>query len=508
MSRINTNINSLIAQRVLGQQNKALGLSLERLSTGLAINRGSDDPAGLIASEKLRTNITKIETALGNAERADQLVGVAEGGLQEVNTLLVELQGLVGEVANDAGLSTEEKEANQTQIDGIVQTIDRIADTTSFLGAKLLNGTYDFQVSAGSVNDRVLDYQVNGAKLGSTSTAVNVLVTQSAQHGGLFLSTGGALELNDDATNLLTLEIAGAKGAREFSFASGATLNDIRDAINAYTEATGVSAATSGTGIVVKSDEFGADNFVSVDVVSEGELNTDVATAGVYLLSSNDENTARSAADNTDFVDVSSPIRDDGQHIGAVVNGQTARGNGTEISVNTEGLEIAITLSSTGNGAQLLGSFTALGITGGGAEFNLGSDVNITNQVRIGIQNVAARSLGTQSLGFVDDLGSGKTNNVIDGDVTGAQRIVDEAIDQVTALRGRLGSFQSFVVGSTINSLSIELENTRAAESAIRDTDFAKETAELTRRQVLVAAATSALSISNVQGQNVLNLLQ
>ncbi|MBY0311541.1 MAG: flagellin, partial [Phycisphaerales bacterium] len=105
MSRINTNVQSLIAQRVLGQNNNSLNTSLERLSTGLRINRGKDDPAGLIASEKLRSEKNSINAAIGNAERADQVVNIAEGGLSEVSSLLTELQGLVTNTANTAGLS-------------------------------------------------------------------------------------------------------------------------------------------------------------------------------------------------------------------------------------------------------------------------------------------------------------------------------------------------------------------------------------------------------------------
>ncbi|MEM9884143.1 MAG: flagellin, partial [Planctomycetota bacterium] len=130
MSRINTNVTSLLGQRILTQQNKSLNTSLERLSTGLRINRGGDDPAGLIASEALRSQKASITSAIGNAERAEQVVNVAEGGLQEVNNLLLEVQALVGQSANDAGLSLEEKEANQLQIDSILQTIDRISETT------------------------------------------------------------------------------------------------------------------------------------------------------------------------------------------------------------------------------------------------------------------------------------------------------------------------------------------------------------------------------------------
>src|SRR5436309_14341847 len=119
MSRINTNVSSLIAQRVLATNNKNLSTSLQRLSTGFRINSGADDPAGLIASENLRAEQTGITTAIDNAQRATNIIGTAEGGLNEVSSLLTQLQGLVGQAANSGGLSAEEIQANQLQVDSI-----------------------------------------------------------------------------------------------------------------------------------------------------------------------------------------------------------------------------------------------------------------------------------------------------------------------------------------------------------------------------------------------------
>src|SRR3954468_21019856 len=113
MSKINTNVSSLIAQRVLKKNNTQLNTSLERLSTGLKINRGADNPAGLIASENLRSEKTGITTAIDNAERASNIIGTAEGGLTEVSSLMNELQSLVGQAPNTGGLSKEELQANQ-----------------------------------------------------------------------------------------------------------------------------------------------------------------------------------------------------------------------------------------------------------------------------------------------------------------------------------------------------------------------------------------------------------
>jgi flagellin len=497
MSRINTNVLSLIGQRVLGQQNNTLGNSLERLSTGLAINRGADNPAGLIASENLRSEEAAIGAAIQNAERADQVINIAEGGLQEVNALLIELQGIIGESANDAGLSTEEKEANQLQVDSILQTIDRIAGSTSFQGSKLLNGTYDFTIESQATT--VNDVNVNAAKLAHNETrAVEIVVTGSAQHAALFLSTGGALDLTDN-TSKFTFEIAGTIGSREFSFASGTALADVVDSINTFKDVTGVSAITQGTGIMLKSTEFGSDAFVSIDVVD------DAGQAGaIHVVSSIDEDVVR-VAGSTAYSAVNNPIRDAGQDVSAIINGITATSKGKVASINTDFLDVSIELTTAG--AQANAAISAFTITGGGAKFNLGPSVDINNQVSVGISNVAARHLGDINIGFLSDLGSGKTNNVVNGNLEDGQKIVDSAIKEVSTLRGRLGAFQKNVIGATIRSLGVALENTSAAESAIRDTDFAAETAELTRSQILVNAATNVLAIANQQPQSVLSLL-
>ena len=502
MSRINTNINSLIAQRTLATQNQGLTKSLERLSTGLAINRGADNPAGLIASEKLRSEKAALSTALGNAERADQIANIAEGGLTEVQARLTDLQSLVGEAANNAGLSAAEKEANQQQIDSILQTIDRIASTTSFSGTKLLNGGYDFTTTG--VHANVSDYTINAAKINFGSTVkVQTVVTTSAQHAGLFLSFNGALDLT--AGSSFVFEIGGAKGSRQFSFASGTKLSAITAAINAYKTVTGVSAINSAvalSSIVLKSTDYGSDQFVSFKLVNRGGQ---AGGAGIYGLSTTNEARAAVGTGATAWASVGTS-RDTGQDVGAVINGATARGKGRTASISTDALDISLDLTTTG--AQTIGSITALTISGGGAKFHLGPTIDINNQVSLGIRNVAARNLGNSSLGFLSDLASGKTYNVLSGNTETAQKIVDKAIEQVSQLRGRLGSFQKDVVGSTINALGIALENTSAAESTIRDTNFTKETANLTRNQILVQAATSVLGTAKSQPQTVLSLLQ
>src|SRR3990172_8018590 len=172
MSRINTHVESLIARRAIGINNDSLNEARERLSSGLRINSGKDDPAGLIASETLRSGIRAIDTAINNANRADTIVAVAEGGLQEVSSLLLQLENLIDQSANESGLTPQEITANQLQIDAILQSIDRLAEATAFGDKKLLNGTLAFTTSGINVNQptgatltHLNKVQINAAKI-------------------------------------------------------------------------------------------------------------------------------------------------------------------------------------------------------------------------------------------------------------------------------------------------------------------------------------------------------
>jgi len=129
MSTINTNVPAVVAQRHLAQSQRRLGVSLERLSSGLKINRGSDDPAGLIVSERLRAEIAAVRQSIDNTSRAINVISTTEGALNEVAALLIDIKGLTVEAANAGAFSDEEVEANQLQIDSAIESITRIANT-------------------------------------------------------------------------------------------------------------------------------------------------------------------------------------------------------------------------------------------------------------------------------------------------------------------------------------------------------------------------------------------
>src|SRR5882757_10334731 len=136
-TRINTNVSSLIAQNTLSRSNADLQQSLTRLSTGLRINTGKDDPAGLIASENLRSDITSITKAISNTDRANEVIATADSGLGQASDLHNNIRGLVTEAANEGALSTDQVKANQLQIDSSLEALNRIAQTVTFQGRKL-----------------------------------------------------------------------------------------------------------------------------------------------------------------------------------------------------------------------------------------------------------------------------------------------------------------------------------------------------------------------------------
>ncbi len=484
MSRINTNVSALVARHNLAKANSDLKTRLERLSTGLAINRGADNPAGLIVSERLRSEIQGVGQAIDNAERAANVIATAEGALAEVSTLLTSIKALVVEAANTGAFSPEEIEANQLQIDSAVESITRISNTASFAGLKLLNGSLDYLISGVDTN-AFTDVRVYNANFGTdTSIPVSIDVLQSAQRAQLFVSGGG----NPVVSALLssvTFEVTGNKGVEVFTFVSGTALSAVAAAINRTSDATGVSASlVNGSGLVMTSLTFGSDAFVSVRKLSKGDF-----------------------FQTLDAMGGSAVIRDTGEDVLALVNGNLALGRGTRVSLKSSVLNIELNLTETAAQTLTAGSPHEFTITGGGAKFQIGPSVNSSQQIGFGIQSVAASHLGDNTTGFLNSITSGGENSIQAGRAAEASQIIDLAIEQIATLRGRLGAFERNTLQTSVRSSQIALENLTAAESQIRDADFAEETSRLTRSQILVNAGTSTLALANSSSQNVLSLL-
>jgi len=475
MSVINTNVASLIAQNALASSQQQLNTSLQRLSTGLKINSGADDPAGLIASQNLQSEMTGLQQAVNNSAQATNVISTADGALTEVSSLLNDIKGLVVESANSGALSPDEIQANQLQADSDVQSITRISSTTNFAGLNLIDGSLDY-ITSGVNASAIGAVNIAQANLGTQSTMpVDVKIVNSAKVADLQFRTSSIVRST-------TLEISGNEGVQTLSFVSGTTASAIAFAVNRISDSTGVTAslinsANANSGINFQSTGYGSTSFVSVQ-----------AQTGTFA-TTDDTGASKARGVGADTI--------------ATINGALTVGSGLNLQLNTSTLDLDMTLNSDFH--QTSTSFT---ITGGGALFQLGSQVNSQQQVSIGIGSVAASALGNNTVGFLNDIQTGGSASLVSGNAEQASQIIDAAIQQVAELQGRLGAFEKNTLETNSDSLQVTLENVTASESTIEDADFAAETSNLTRAQVLVQAGTSVLATANNTPQNVLTLLQ
>jgi flagellin len=515
MTRINSNVASLLAQANLTRANQNMDTRLQRLATGLRINRGADDPAGLIVSERLRSEINGFQQGIRNSERAANVIRTSEASLAEVNDLLNSIKALVVEAANTGAFSQEEILANQLQIDSAIDSITRISNTASFAGLQLLNGSLGYQVSGVDPNNIVKTKVYGAAFYGRENVQIDVEVLNSAQTGSLFLNTNFT-SIHSGYTNgvlpsNMTVEIAGPGGVTELTFVSGTSIDDVIAAINLRTPITGVEAVRQSvtdpsSGIIIRSVDFGKNAFVSVERLSGGTA---------FTFAKNLDNVAGPAIDWSTPATWTTASRDAGRDVVALLNGSVVTGSGINVALRNPELDIEIQLSKT-FGTTITGTPETFHITSGGSTYQLGPRVNAQQQVNIGIDSVAATRLGgsyvqqadgSWEVQFLSSLKTGGPNALMDGNLMNASTILEKAIDEITIMRGRLGAFERNVLDTNIRSLQASVENLSASESIIRDADFAKETSELSRAQILVQSGTSVLAMANQNAQNVLQLL-
>lgn len=467
MARINTNVSAINAQRNLVRSYGALNQTMEHLSTGLRISRGKDDPAGLIISERLRSEIGAVGQAMSNTQRAKLIVATTESALDEVASLLKDIQAKVVESANEGALSDEEIRANQLQIDAAIDSITRIANSASFGGRRLLDGSLHYTVS-GVNTSRIAAQSINAAQFGSySSVPITVQVIAQAKRASATFPFAAL-------STPVTIEVRGRLGAASLSFGSSSTVAQVASAIAAVRDTTGVSANTSGgAALKLRSIGYGSKEFASIKILS--------ASAGGIP---------------------DQPIARGGDAV-ASVNGAVAQADGHHLAVKTASLDAEIDITTT----FPVGGTTTFHVTGGGALFQVGPRVNTNLQVNIGVPSMAASNLGNPVVGYLATLKTGGPNALVAKTYEESSAIIQTAIDQVSVLRGRLGAFERGTLDPNINQLGITMENLTSAESNIRDADFASETSQLARNQILVNAGTTVLTLANQTTQSVLRLL-
>src|SRR5580698_5736363 len=218
MTVINTNIASLVGLTNIQNSTNSLNTSLTRLSTGLKINSGEDDPAGLVASNTLGSQITAINQSITNSNRANDVLSTADSGLQQISTLLDQIRSLVQAGLNTGGLTPDEQQANQSQIDQALTAINTISANTTFAGSGLIDGSKAYTTQLTSANAaKINNYQLNSVAFsGSATVALNANIKTAASQGALYYGfVSGGLASNT------TLELSGASGTDVVNLSSG-----------------------------------------------------------------------------------------------------------------------------------------------------------------------------------------------------------------------------------------------------------------------------------------------
>lgn len=484
-----TNTNTITLLDILGRNTKSQATTLQQLSTGKRINSGKDDPAGLIALSGLESELNSVDAAIGNNQRTDSMLTVADQAIGEVSTLLANIQTLVQQTASTANLTEAERAANQSQIDDALGAIDRIVSTTNFNGKRLLDGSQSIQSSGFAGNSYLSNLRIFSRSQVTTDTTLTVSRVASAQvASATFAFAGGSARTSGTSQ----VAITGSLGTATITLTSGLTQAQIVSTINAAKAQTGVSAIQNSTNVKLNSTSYGTDAFVSVSVLSGGTINTS------YSTSTGDSNTTN---------DVQSFAKQAGRDANITVNGQTAGTDGLDVSYNANGLSLQFTLKDDfgkGNtGATTSTTFTVK--AQGGATFQLGTTA--TTRATIGIDSLATYNLGgSNGAKRLSELKAGGSAD-LRTDPAAALTAVKEALADVAGIRGRLGGFQKFQVGSAINQLQATKTGLTEAASVIGDTDFAVATARLNRENVLITSGIQLLGVANQQAAQILSLL-
>lgn len=482
--RINTNVQAINALRNLGNTTQTMGSTIERLASGLRVNRASDDPAGLIISENLRSYIASLQQAMSNAQDATNMIKTAEAALDEVHTALRTMRQLTIHAANTGVNDQTALQADQTQIRALVDSINRIAEQTAFGNKKLFDGTSG--ISAQVTNTNYLSGAFVGgtfAGLATSSGYVDMSVVQRATratftgtqlYAGLTaqVSVSGAIVVNGQTINLSTSD----------------TVQGMLDKINGLSNVTGVTAvfsSTAGTSGMVKlvHRDFGSQNkivFHDIAGIIAG-AGSSTNQAGIDAVVNVEANTASG---------ITAVLMTGGRSMGdSGLRLTDAHGN-------------VFMMTEAGNAANGTLDNVAL-ISAGQLQFQVGPSGG--QSVRFSLFDLHSTQLGTtiaagKSLATIDVTQQNSTNEALE--------VIDAAIQQISRLRGDMGSFQRYVLESNIRSLNVAKENVTASESTIRDADFASEITTYTKQQILMQSGMSVLAQANQLPQQVLSLLR
>lgn len=483
-SFINTNVASLNAQRNLNSSQSALQTSLQRLSSGLRINSARDDAAGMAISDRMTAQIRGLDQARRNANDGVSLAQTGEGALSGASEMLQRIRELAVQSAN-ATNSASDRKAIQAEVGSLLAELDRVALNTEFNGQKLLDGSF------GSATFQV------GANANQTITAATA--NFRTNNYGTQLSESKLVDAAAAAVSLAgTVVIDGLK-SQTVTLTATDTAATAAASINAASTATGVTAAarslaqldtfTAGASysLAVKGDNAVAAN-ISFSVSANTASGLSEAVSAFNDASSQTGITAKMNASNTGII----LTNEAGANIDLTNNAAAGSFNMYAYDAPT----------SNTNGTASFGA--ALAVAAGGTGVAMGT---------IELSSNKGFSIGAASTSVIATLGSSVLTAVNTIDVstvegaTKALKIADSALSTVNGQRAAFGALQSRFQNAIV-SLQTTSENLSAARSRIQDADFAAETAQLTRNQILQQAGTAMLAQANQLPNNVLTLLR
>lgn len=489
---INTNVNSLTAQRNQTLSQSSLSTSIQRLSSGLRINSAKDDAAGLAISERFTSQIRGLNQAVRNANDGVSLAQTAEGALKAAGDILQRVRELAVQSAN-ASNSASDRQALNAEVGQLVSELDRIAQTTEFNGQKLIDGTFG-----------TAQFQV-GANSGQTIVASTANLRTSQYGNNQAVSSGAAAATAAWGSNGVTggsVAVNGALGSKTITITANDTAKAIADNINLQTANTGVRAS------------------------ARTDTQLTFAAAGAYSLNLRSDNSTDeavsftlSAANTADGLSSAiSAINDKSSKTGVIASLNTA-GTGIVLT-NATGNDIRVADTTVANAGNVTvtkqyADLTTGDLTAAGAAVTLTADTTANNSLSSGYITLDSdKSYGvdvTTSNAFVDASSTLKKVSNLDVSsvvkATDALKTVDSALSFISGERAKLGALQSRF-DTAISNLQVSSENLSSSRSRIQDADFASETANLSRAQILQQAATAMVAQANQLPQGILALLR
>ena len=477
LPRINTNIPAMRAHRSLITVNEAGQNNLERLASGLRINRAADSPASLVVSERMRGQISSLNQAIENSEVSISLAQTTEGALSEINRVLINMRQLAVHASNVGVNDPKMMEADQAELRNSIEMIERVAKDTQFGTKALLDGSKG--ANGVATGDGLYFVSAGEDTKSSPTQGYEITVTRAASQA---TRTGTAALTQEmiDAGEVLTLTEGGrtVQMQTDKSMTVETVFNDLQR-----------QATDSGLNLELSADESGIPTVRHQDYGSRATFTVASSSGGVL----------------SEIANVPAYINN-GRDVAGELSGEEALGDGQFLrgrdgNSNTAGLTVRYAREVAPSG-EVAGNVT---VTQNSLIFQIGPNEEQTS--KLSLRDMKPTSLAN---GISNE---SSYRSLADLDLTsfkGAQdsiRLIDKAIDETTSFRAGIGAFQAHTLESNLSYLRIAAENVSASESLIRDADFAKEMTDFTRNQIVQQSAVSMLAQANNHPRSVLALL-